>query len=577
MNKKLGNITTEIGFIPGRFHPYKKNALYQHFVETLLANYKFKSTPSNITVCENSKFCPLIFKKIVSWIKSIEFVFSFKDTANIFLEDRPDFYLGRFLNNFADNILGNSIGCLHGYCVMECKSYLFDNVTDSLISGLLVDYFTNDNAHHAAWPFGTPCINSTQKLLQSRYSTFIDVVKHSEMKNSLLSEESRIEFGEKYVKTLTAINMSPPEQPWYLPDQVEMIYFCDFASKKVGAFNTYESKCKLFKPFITPKGFCYTFNSLSMTEIFQLTPNLQHWDSVLSFSNKSTLMKPTGHGPTNSFNFVLNSFEHIGADPSRNNFIISITNENNPFDIVNSNYFIETGYVYTFRVLASQMIISSDLTETEPNYRKCLLPHEIGNLNLTKMYSESSCEYECLIQKAVKECNCIPWYIPEFPVKNLTYCYVKNDEFKLNDDCIEETQKTFKTSECNCSADCNETSFSVIKANKLIENPPNFCSDEKIRNEFPSSVFCSLCEKIIKAQRIRFVYESVVNGGPDPDDLDDFCDKFVTENVALVKVEMAAKTLTRSLKDKRFNFVEQLSSLGKCLKWGVKLSNEILS
>ncbi len=557
----------ELGLIPGRLQPNRKNVIYQHFLEVLLAKNTFKSTPTNITNCENSKFCPLILKNIVSWMKSIEFVFSFKDSTSIFIEDRPDFYLGRFLNSFNDQIiteLSDEILCEGGtYCQMECNTYLLDNIDDRLISGLIIDYFTSTISFgRDKIYYSEQCMNSSQKLLQSLYSSFVDVVKHSEIKNSLVSEESRIEFGKKYTKTLTALNMSSPEQPLYLPDQVEMIYFCDFASKQGGAYNTSKNKCNLFKPFITPKGFCYTFNSLSMTEIFQTTPNLQHWDSALSFSNNSTLMRPTGYGSSNSFNFVLNSFEHFGADPSRNNFIISITNENNPFDIVNSNYFIEPGNVYTFRVLASQMIISSDLTETDPNYRKCLLPHEIENLNLTKVYSKSSCEYECLIQKAVKKCNCIPWYIPEFPVENLTYCNLKNDEFKLNDDCIEETQKTFKANECNCSADCKEKSFSIIKANKLIENPPKFCSGEKIKNEFPNSVFCSICEKIIKAQRIRFVYEHVVNGGPDPDDLDDFCDKFVTENIALVKVEMAAKTLTRSLKDKRFNFVEQLSSLG---------------
>ena len=566
-DETLNTIGLEIGFVPGRFHPYEKSNMYQHFVKKYLQRNNSEQKIDNdfMVDCEISESCQLNLKKIVGWMKSMEYVFSFKDSTSIFIEERPDFYLGRFLNSFADNIFGNTFDCQDGYCKMLCEPFLFFDVADSLISGVIVDYFTSLNSFGKYEYYQSqPCINSTEKLLQSLYSTFVDVVKHSEMKNSLLSEKSRIEFGEKYAKTLTALDMSSTEQPLYLPDQVEMIYFCDFASKKGGTSNTPENKCNLFKPFITPKGFCYTFNSLSMTEIFQPTPNLQLWDSVLSFSNKSTLMKPTGHGPTNSFNFVLNSFEHFGADSSRNNFIISITNGNNPFDIVNSNYFIEPGYVYTFRVVASQMIISSELAETDPDYRKCLLPHEIGNLNLTKMYSKSSCEYECLIQKAVKECNCIPWYIPEFPVANITYCNVKNDEFKLNDDCIEETQKTFKANECNCSADCYETSFSIIKANKLIENPPNFCSDEKIRNEFPNSVFCSLCEKIIKAQRIRFVYEHVVNGGPDPNDLDNFCDKFVTENVALVKVEMAAKTLTRSLKDKRFNFVEQLSSLGNC-------------
>jgi hypothetical protein len=40
------------------------------------------------------------------------------------------------------------------------------------------------------------------------------------------------------------------------------------------------------------------------------------------------------------------------------------------------------------------------------------------------------------------------------------------------------------------------------------------------------------------------VYEHIVNEGPDPNDLDEFCRKFVTEDVALVEVEMATESLT---------------------------------
>ena len=43
----------------------------------------------------------------------------------------------------------------------------------------------------------------------------------------------------------------------------------------------------------------------------------------------------------------------------------------------------------------------------------------------------------------------------------------------------------------------------------------------------------------------RLVYESIVSGGPDPKDRAAICDKIINENIALVKVEMAAKSLTR--------------------------------
>ena len=61
----------------------------------------------------------------------------------------------------------------------------------------------------------------------------------------------------------------------------------------------------------------------------------------------------------------------------------------------------------------------------------------------------------------------------------------------------------------------------------------------------------------------RFVYDHIVKGHPNPDQPMDFCNKFMMENLALVKVEMASKSVIRSVKDQRFNFVAKVSSLGK--------------
>ncbi len=120
--------------------------------------------------------------------------------------------------------------------------------------------------------------------------------------------------------------------------------------------------------------------------------------------------------------------------------------------------------------------------------------------------------------------------------------------------------------------------------------------------------------RILKNNKIRFSYDYNVYNGIDPNNVTAFCQKFVAENVILVKVEMATKSLTRcqfhqlffhrncwkfwpfnewnkfwrflemvcffnqtvnmkksfeflsrSIKDQKFNFVGQLSSLGKTL------------
>jgi hypothetical protein len=184
---------------------------------------------------------------------------------------------------------------------------------------------------------------------------------------------------------------------------------------------------------------------------------------------------------------------------------------------------------------------------------------------LFQKYSKSSCEYECGIQLAKQECNCIPWYIPRTKMDTMPFCNLSKNN------CFELKLNSFSPLSCDCPSDCYETSFSVFESSKQIENPPDYCHNKKLKNEYPFTVFCSMCRKIIKSQRIRFIYENIVNGGLDPDifsnqpnnNLEHFCDQFIKENVALVKVEMATKSLTRSLKDKRFNFVSQLSSLGE--------------
>ena len=67
----------------------------------------------------------------------------------------------------------------------------------------------------------------------------------------------------------------------------------------------------------------------------------------------------------------------------------------------------------------------------------------------------------------------------------------------------------------------------------------------KRRNSFPNKMLCELCKNVIKFHRIKFLYDHIILNEPDPNDIPTFCNKFLKENVALVKVEMATKSMTR--------------------------------
>ncbi len=103
------------------------------------------------------------------------------------------------------------------------------------------------------------------------------------------------------------------------------------------------------------QGFCYTFNSLSVSELFKSSEVVKTWNSNLNLKLNSNLVNPTGFGSANGFNFILNAHEPFSNHRSAKNFILSISNENNPFDIFEHNFLIEPGNFYTFKVLANQV------------------------------------------------------------------------------------------------------------------------------------------------------------------------------------------------------------------------------
>ena len=78
-------------------------------------------------------------------------------------------------------------------------------------------------------------------------------------------------------------------------------------------------------------------------------------------------VSPTGSGPGHGLNFILNSFEQV-AFPTRSskNFILSITNEKSAYDILEQNYLLEPGNLYTFRVMASQMVTNKQFDALSP-------------------------------------------------------------------------------------------------------------------------------------------------------------------------------------------------------------------
>jgi hypothetical protein len=477
------------------------------------------------------------------------------------LLQRPDYYLGRFLAMFGEKVSRTYFG-------------VNDTIRDHLKSPFqkqilkLISFYFNQEKLEGFIIQKIPwCWYSANSILSNLIYTFLDISKHSMAGTTAKTEAQLIDFEQNYINGSIFLGTQTVERPRYLYKMPEIIPFCNLAPK----FQLHNmpkdqlSQCDDFNLMVTPKGLCYSFNSLTINDLYKESNLSDNWISVFEQQKHKKLIYPAGYGPSTGLNFVLNSFEHYfrSKHPFHSNvfrfsqnFLLSITNEFNPYEVFKQNFYIEPGNIYTYRIVANQVITTERFESMDNVIRNCSLPRENTNNQFTKSYSKSACEYECAIDYAKKECSMNPWYIPRFSNEKLKFFGGYSDTI-----CFDEAISKFSTLQCNCPSDCSGTSFSVFESRIPIVN--FYCNNTQTKiKEYPYSVLCNLCNEIWKTHYLGFLHNYIVLDGPDPSKYEAFCNTLLSEHVSVVKIEMATKSLTRSLKDKRFNFVSQLSSLG---------------
>jgi hypothetical protein len=546
------------------------------FYSNLKEKYLKQSCKVNFSLhdCYLSAICQEKFTESVQLARDMEIMYSVKDFSADFHSKRTDLYFGQFLRNFDDvtySLIFN--GFSNKGLDLICFANSITDLNKSFVSGLLVSYFM-PNFKYAGYQDTTHCVNSSTKLLKKYHGTFVDIVKHSFLKNSIIEMEQKMEFLSSYDESLrNAFPEDEVEIPVHLSKQIEMISFCsknikakEFATNLDGAYT-----CDMFNPILTSKGLCFTYNALSMQQIYRETKHTLNWNNAFSHQT-SNILQNDGYGPTKGLNFVLNSFDKYLEHSKSLNFLLAISNAYEPHLMIKKRYVIQPGLIYTFKVIANQIVSSEALNIMSPTDRNCLLHNEIGNFNFLKYYTKSTCEYECLAYHAVEECGCAPWYIPFFEDKPYcdvqTHCGFYSESAieticDLREDCFDNYLNNASTDQCNCPMECEEIDYSVIKSNQPFLLPENFCTDDKFKTQYPFTVYCGICHKIIQYHKIRLVYDHYVSNKPHPDDINSFCHYFISNYTALVKIEIVSKSVMRSVRDKKFSLMSQVSELGK--------------
>lgn len=154
--------------------------------------------------------------------------------------------------------------------------------------------------------------------------------------------------------------------------------------------------CKHFKYVPTNHGICQSYNPLPVKDIYKKSQMVDAWTKMFeSDAGDFNLTYSNGRGPFSAFYIVLNDFESYSFWRKRNGFILSITNEENYFDVIRNYFVVEPGYLYSFEILPSQISTTPKFEAMNREDRNCGLFGDSSGMNHTTGYSKSGCELEC--------------------------------------------------------------------------------------------------------------------------------------------------------------------------------------
>lgn len=117
--------------------------------------------------------------------------------------------------------------------------------------------------------------------------------------------------------------------------------------------------------------------------------------------------------------------------------------------------------------------------------------------------------------------------------------------------CFNQVVQSANLQDCQCNPDCRKTTLSIFESSKPIELDLAYCY-----------VLAELHQSLLKKFHLHHAYNNILRDLPKLDP-QNFCLHLMRNDTAIIKIELVAGSVIRSVKDQRFTFEGQLSSLGK--------------
>ena len=216
------------------------------------------------------------------------------------------------------------------------------------------------------------------------------------------------------------------------------------------------------------------------------------------------------------------------------------------------------GYQTLVKVIPQIVGTSEEFDLMDQSSRNCKLPHEIENFTLIHYYTRRGCEFECAAKKAISLCHCIPW----FYTNNFTNIPVCDSFSAACFDAVMSDESNYKHCPNLCLQTCSTMPMTVVTAYLPIDTE-ELCKKTGTIND-----------PLMQLTKQHFAFEnykSLVSGdGKIPDlktglENGSLCKKFVETYVAQVNVESSTSTVTKSIREPKVTFIDQLGTIGGTL------------
>ena len=222
---------------------------------------------------------------------------------------------------------------------------------------------------------------------------------------------------------------------------------------------------------------------------------------------------------------------------------------------------IQAGYHTTIKVHAMEVIPSQELETMTYEQRGCRFRHEIEELEIFSLYSQSACEFEYKLKLAEELCRCTPWNYPSkldkisYKVCDLhgNYCF----KTAMN--------QIVKVPEKTCLPTCHQLQF-TSSTEAIKSNAKEICSlggkefeiaRDLLQNGYSSKYY--QYRKLLKDNKYKLVWATRLDSMAM---ITEICESLVDQDIARVSVMFNSNRYVRTTTTMRVTILDMISSFG---------------